>query len=44
MRLEGLLQGDPSRLNRDLPLEEQADLLPYDKRWEFPRNRLRLGI
>lgn len=43
MRLEGLLQGDPSRLNRDLPLEEQADLLPYDKRWEFPRNRLRLG-
>ncbi|XP_059351244.1 fibroblast growth factor receptor 4-like isoform X2 [Daphnia carinata] len=43
MRLEGLLQGDQSRLNRDLPLEEQADLLPYDKRWEFPRNRLRLG-
>ncbi|KAI9554610.1 hypothetical protein GHT06_019883 [Daphnia sinensis] len=43
MRLEGLLQGDQSRLNHDLPLEEQTDLLPYDKRWEFPRNRLRLG-
>lgn len=25
-------------------LDEQADLLPYDRRYEFPRNRLQLGV
>ncbi len=31
-------------MNPNEPLDEQTDLLSYDKRWEFPRNRLRLGI
>ncbi len=30
-------------MNPDLPLHEQAELLPYDARWEFPLNRLELG-
>lgn len=25
-------------------MEEQIELLPYDKRWEFPKNRLALGL
>ncbi|KAK8763362.1 hypothetical protein V5799_034024 [Amblyomma americanum] len=29
--------------NPDLPLCEQVELLPYDQRWEFPRDRLKLG-
>ena len=24
-------------------MEEQTELLPYDKRWEFPKNRLKFG-
>nr|CAH0101076.1 unnamed protein product [Daphnia galeata] len=39
-----LLDGNPKEMNNKLPIEEQAELLPYDKRWEFPRNRLTLGI
>jgi FMS-like tyrosine kinase 1 len=26
-----------------LPVDEQAELLPYDKKWEFPRDKLKLG-
>jgi len=29
--------------NPDLGIEAQAELLPYDKRWEFPREKLKLG-
>lgn len=29
--------------NPDLGIEEQAELLPYDKKWEFPREKLKLG-
>ncbi|UYV64420.1 KDR, partial [Cordylochernes scorpioides] len=35
--------GQMELFNPDLPLQEQAELLPYDSRWEFPRDRLRLG-
>ena len=42
--LEQLLWGDLDRFNPDLPMDEQAELLPYDVRWEFPRNRVQLGI
>ncbi|XP_046453446.1 fibroblast growth factor receptor 1-like isoform X2 [Daphnia pulex] len=42
-KLEHLLYGDSTQMNPDEPLDEQTDLLSYDKRWEFPRNRLRLG-
>ncbi|XP_046748827.1 mast/stem cell growth factor receptor Kit-like [Diprion similis] len=30
-------------LNPDLTVGEQAELLPYDKKWEFPREDLKLG-
>ncbi|XP_063699652.1 vascular endothelial growth factor receptor kdr-like isoform X2 [Culicoides brevitarsis] len=36
-------EGDIDRLNPDLDLTEQADLLPYDRRFEFPRDKLKLG-
>ncbi|KAK8776607.1 hypothetical protein V5799_030047, partial [Amblyomma americanum] len=35
--------GQADMFNRDLPLCEQVELLPYNQRWEFPRNRLKLG-
>jgi hypothetical protein len=38
-----LLEGNPKEINNKLPMDEQTELLPYDKRWEFPRNRLTLG-
>ena len=30
-------------INPDLTVDDQAELLPYDRRWEFPRDRLKLG-
>jgi hypothetical protein len=38
-----MLWGDIDRFNPDLPMDEQVELLPYDVRWEFPRNRVQLG-
>jgi hypothetical protein len=38
------LNGDPSRIDPDVPVEYQTEFLPYDKKWEFPRKRLRLGL
>jgi len=37
------LAGDPEKINPDIPIEEQIDLLPYDVNWEFPRERLDIG-
>ena len=31
-------------MNPHLPLDEQTDLLPYNQQFEFPKNRLHLGI
>ena len=42
--LEKLLNGDPDRIDPDKPMECQTEFLPYDKEWEFPRKRLRLGL
>ncbi|KAI9559073.1 hypothetical protein GHT06_015862 [Daphnia sinensis] len=39
-----LLAGNVKEINRQLPIEEQTELLPYDKQWEFPRYRLKLGL
>ena len=36
-------KGNPDSINPDLPLDEQTELLPYDPRWEFPRDSLKLG-
>ncbi|XP_036364285.1 vascular endothelial growth factor receptor 1 isoform X5 [Octopus sinensis] len=30
--------------NPDIPIGEQTGCLPYDSRWEFPKERLRLGM
>lgn len=30
-------------INPNLGIDEQAELLPYDKKWEFPIERLKLG-
>lgn len=38
-----LLKGNPNDINPHLRMEEQTELFPYDRRWEFPRNRLKLG-
>ncbi|KAL1438156.1 hypothetical protein MTO96_048246 [Rhipicephalus appendiculatus] len=36
-------KGQVDMFNPDLPLCEQVELLPYDQRWEFPKDRLKLG-
>lgn len=36
-------KGNPEDIDWDLPIDEQADLLPYDKKYEFPREKLKLG-
>ncbi|XP_032782722.2 vascular endothelial growth factor receptor 3 isoform X2 [Daphnia magna] len=41
--MKKLLGGSTKEINRQLSLEEQTEYLPYDKRWEFPRYRLKLG-
>ncbi|XP_046456190.1 vascular endothelial growth factor receptor 2-like [Daphnia pulex] len=41
---EALLKGKPNEMNDDLSLDDQIEILPYDRRWEFPRNRLKLGV
>lgn len=35
--------GNPDSINPELAVDEQADLLPYDKKYEFPRDKLKLG-
>jgi FMS-like tyrosine kinase 1 len=36
-------KGALENINPELPVDEQADLLPYDRTWEFPREKLILG-
>lgn len=36
-------EGNIDSINPDMSLDEQADLLPYDKKFEFPREKLKLG-
>jgi hypothetical protein len=38
-----LLNGNANRINNQSPIEDQVEFLPYDRRWEFPRHRLKLG-
>jgi FMS-like tyrosine kinase 1 len=35
--------GDIENIDPEMNLDEQADLLPYDKKYEFPREKLTLG-
>lgn len=41
--LENFEKGALENLNPDLRVDDQAELLPYDKKWEFPREKLKLG-
>ena len=41
--LELLLKGNPKEIDPEKPIEEQTHHLPYDKHWEVPRNRIKLG-
>ena len=43
IELKNFEQGNAAGINSNLTLEEQADLLPYDKKYEFPRKKLKLG-
>lgn len=36
-------KGQIEMFNPEMSLEEQVELLPYDHRWEFPKERLKLG-
>ncbi|KAL7045402.1 hypothetical protein ACKWTF_002226 [Chironomus riparius] len=36
-------EGNIESIDPDVNLDEQADLLPYDKNFEFPREKLKLG-
>lgn len=41
--LINFMDGDVNGFNPELALDVQADLLPYDRKYEFPRNKLKLG-
>lgn len=41
---KGFYDGDVDKINPELSVSDQAYLLPYDKRFEFPSARLKLGI
>ena len=43
IELKSFVEGNVKGLNAKLTLDEQADLLPYDKKYEFPREKLKLG-
>ncbi|XP_034249879.1 vascular endothelial growth factor receptor 1 isoform X2 [Thrips palmi] len=36
-------EGAIENLNMDIGVEDQAELLPYDRKYEFPRDKLKLG-
>jgi hypothetical protein len=37
------LKGNAKAFDPNKPLDEQVEFLSYKKRWEIPKNRLRLG-
>ncbi|XP_046654208.1 vascular endothelial growth factor receptor 1-like [Daphnia pulicaria] len=41
--LEKKMNGDLDKIDPDVPMDYQSEFLPYDKKWEFPKKRLRLG-
>lgn len=43
MVAEELMKGKTNEINEDIPKEYQIEYLPYDRQWEFPRHRLKLG-
>ncbi|XP_030080358.1 vascular endothelial growth factor receptor 2 isoform X5 [Drosophila hydei] len=41
--LANFVEGAVEQINPALSLDEQAELLPYNREFEFPRNKLKLG-
>lgn len=41
--LQNFEKGNVEGINPDVPLGQQADLLPYDSKYEFPKEQLKLG-
>ncbi|KAH1027653.1 vascular endothelial growth factor receptor 1-like isoform X2 [Dendroctonus ponderosae] len=41
--LENFHNGNPENLNPDLGIDDQAELLPYNKKFEFPAENLKIG-
>lgn len=37
------LDGKPELINPNVPIHEQVDLLPYDRNYEFPKEKLARG-
>ena len=37
-------RGDPNSINPELGIEKQAELLPYDVQFEFPKEKLVIGL
>ena len=43
--LKALLAGNVEIFNPEMPIDQQTELLPYDKtHWEIPRQSVKLGI
>lgn len=40
---EEFYEGAVENLNAEMNISDQAELLPFDKRWEFAEENLRLG-
>lgn len=41
--LKNFEDGNIESINPELTLDKQADLLPYDRKFEFPREKLQIG-
>ena len=41
--IKDLVKENLNAFNPQLPFDEQSEFLPYDEKWEFPKNRLQLG-
>lgn len=41
--LKHFVNGNLNNINPKMTLDEQADMLPYDQKFEFPREKLELG-
>lgn len=41
--LQNFEKGNIEGINPDVPLGQQADLLPYDSKYEFPKEQVKLG-
>ncbi|XP_074649974.1 vascular endothelial growth factor receptor 1-like isoform X2 [Tubulanus polymorphus] len=43
-RMHQYLFSPKGDINPDLPIDEQTECLPYDIKWEFPKDKMKLGM